>query len=254
MKKVALLLALAGFVVITATAGNFASAVVSYHPGAGFAARHTNSAVVLGEPSRVNPFADLTEPFNPAYGTDQILSIGAGGSLTIKFAGPVLDLPQNRFGADFIIFGNSGFIITNEFDLETFSWIGTPATDGSLFGQNTGATRVSVSRDGLTFYQLDPALAPTADLLLPTDGQADFSTPADPELTQADFVGLTLEQIRALYHGSAGGAGYDLSWARDAAGNPVRLNAVNYVRIEVLSGKSEVDGFSGVFHPPGLSR
>jgi hypothetical protein len=92
------------------------------------------------------------------------------------------------------------------------------------------------------------------DVLLPTDGAADFSTPAYPELTATDFAGLTLEQIRALYDGSAGGAGYDLAWARDAAGKPVRVNAISYLRIEVLSGKVEVDGFSGVFNPPCLSR
>jgi len=253
MKKIVLLLALASLVV-TASAGNFAASVVSYQPGAGFVPRYTNAAVVLGEPSRVNPFEDATDPFNPAYGTDQLLSLGAGGSLTIKFAAPVLNHPNNRFGIDFIIFGNSGFIITNDFDFQTFSWIGTPATDGSLFGHNTGTTRVSVSRDGVTFYELDPALAPTVDVLLPTDGAADFNTPADPELVAANFAGLTLEQIRALFHGSAGGAGYDLSWARDAAGNPAHLNAVNFVRVQVLSGKAEVDGFSGVFTPPGQAR
>ena len=253
MKKIVSLLAFAS-VVVNVSAANFAAAVVDYQPGTGFAAQFTNSSTVLGEPSRVNPFEDATEPFNPAYGTGQILSIGAGGSLTIKFAAPVLNHPLNRFGTDFIIFGNSGFIITNEFDFDTFSWIGTPATDGSLFGANSGQTRVSVSRDGVTFYELDSAHAPTVDVLLPTDGAADFSTPADPELTAGDFAGLTLEQIRALYHGSAGGAGYDLSTGRDSAGKPVRLNAVNYVRIEVLSGKAEVDGFSGVFHPPGLLR
>jgi len=253
MKNVVSLLALAS-VVLNVSAANFAASVVEYRPGAGFVPGYANTAAVLGEPARINPFEDATEPFNPPYGRDQLLSLGAGGSLTVKFAAPVLNHPHNRFGIDFIIFGNSGFIITNEFDADIFSWIGEPATDGALFGANPGQTRVSVSRDGVTFFELDAARAPTVDVLLPTDGAADFSTPADPELTAADFAGLTLEQIRALYHGSAGGAGYDLAWARDAAGNPVRLNAVNFVRIEVLSGKAEVDGFSGVFNPPGQSR
>jgi hypothetical protein len=253
MKRIVSLLAFAS-VVVSVSAANFAAAVVDYQPGAGFTARFTNTAAVLGEPSRVNPFEDATDPFNPAYGTGQILSLGEGGVLTIQFAAPVLNHPRNRFGVDFMIFGNSGFIITNEFDFDTFTWIGTPATDGSLFGYNPGITRVSVSRDGVAFYELDPRYAPAVDVLLPTDGAADFSTPADPELVQADFVGLTLEQIRALYHGSAGGAGYDLEWARDAAGRRVALNAIQFVRIEVLSGKAEVDGLSGVFHAPGRSR
>ena len=253
MKKFLSLLAFAS-VVTTASSANFAASVVSYQPGVGFASRYTNAAAVLGEPSRVNPFEDATDPFNPAYGPGQILSLGAGGSLTVRLAAPVLNHPQNRFGVDFTIFGNSGFIITNEFDLATFNWVGTPATDGSLFGANQGSTRVSVSQDGVSFFQLDPALAPTLDALLPTDGAADFSKPSDPELTASDFAGLNLEQIRALYHGSAGGAGFDLAWARDASGNRVHMNAVNFIRVEVLDGKIEVDGFSGVFSPPGRTR
>jgi hypothetical protein len=238
-------LALAG-VVGSVNAGQFAHSVVEYNPGSGYAVNYTRAESVLGEPSRVNPFNDATDPFNPAYGTNQILSIGEGGSLTVAFAQPILNHPNNLFGLDFIVFGNSGFIITNDFDLTTYNWIGIPATDGSLFAQNTGATRVSVSRDGQTFYTLAPAQAPVVDFLFPTDGSADPVRPVDPILTQADFVGLTLEQIRALYNGSAGGAAYDISWAQDANGSPVSLPIVNFIRVEVLSGKSEIDAFSVV--------
>jgi len=249
MKKISkisivLLLAGAGFVIHTHASTNFAARVIDYHPGIGFAAGYTNTAAVLGEPSRVNPFNDATEPFNPPYGKQQILSIGEGGSLTIQFDKPVHNGPHKPFNLDFIIFGNAGFIITNDFDPVTFNWIGTPATDGSLFGNNSGVTRVSVSRNGTDFYPLDEKSSPTVDGLFPIDGAGDFRTPVPPGLTAGDFAGATLEDIRSLYQGSGGGTGYDINWAED--GKTSDLPWIRYVRVEVLSGKAEIDAFVAV--------
>jgi hypothetical protein len=257
MKKVGLsALAFASLFVSVHAHAQYASAVVAYNPGTGFTPGYTNAAAALGEPSRVTPgtYGGPVTPFNPPYLASQMVSIGEGGSLTLKFDKPIHNQPQNRFGIDFIIFGNAGFIVTNEIDFNTFNWIGTPATDGSLFGANEGQTRVSVSSDGVTFYTLNPAIAPTVDASLPTDGGGDFTIPADPALKPADCAGLTEEQIRALYLGSAGGAGYDLDWAQDGYGNRVHLAFITQVRIEVLSGKSDVDGVAAVFNPPGLKR
>src|ERR1051326_4702225 len=177
-----LALALAGVFPSLTVFGQYASSVVSYVPGSGFAPGLTNPASALGEPSRVTPgmYGGPVDPFDPPYLASQLVSIGAGGLLTVKFSQPVLNHPLNRFGIDFIIFGNSFFVITNAIDPITFDWIGTPATDGSLFGNNAGGTRVSVSRDGINFYQLNPALAPTVDTLFPTDREGDFHTPVDP--------------------------------------------------------------------------
>lgn len=256
MKRHLSVLALASLCLVCNTSAQFAETVVTYDPGLGFTPGFTNAAAALGEPSRATPgaFGGPVDPFNPPYLTSQLISLGAGGSLTVKFSNPVLNHPRNRFGVDFIIFGNAGFIITNDFSFETFDWIGTPATDGSLFAQNPGETRVSVSREGVMFYPLNPALAPTVDGLLPTDGVGDFHTPADPTLTPADFAGLTATQIRALYLGAAGGTGYDISSAQTADGQPVKLAQINYVRVVVLSGKAEVDGLASVFVPPGRTR
>jgi hypothetical protein len=239
-----------------AARGQFASAVVSYVPGAGVSRGFTNAAAALGEPSRITPgtYGGPVSPFDPPYLPDELVSIGAGGSLTVSFDKPVHNHPKNRYGIDFIIFGDSGFIITNAIDPNTFEWIGSPATDGSLLGNNPGTNRVSVSRDGITFYELNPALAPRVDNLLPTDGSGDFHTPADPSLQQTDFVGLNLEDIRALYNGSCGGAGFDISWAQDSNGKPVRLSTINYVRVEIVNGKAEVDGIAAVFTNQGQSR
>jgi len=245
-------LAFAGSV-FTSQSSGFANRVSDYTPGPEPAPGFTNSIAALGEPTRVNPFGDEVTPFNPPYSPADVVSISGGGSLTLQFQTPILDHPRNDFGIDFIIYGNSGFIVTNDFNWETFEWIGTPATDGSLFGANHGETRVSVSRDGKNFLMLDPVLAPTVDQMLPTDSHGDFHTPAMPSLLQEDFAGLTENEIAYLYLSSAGGAGYDLAWARDGQGRQVRLQQVRFIRIEVISGRAEVDAVAAVFTPPGLA-
>jgi len=257
MKHVRLsVLALASVLFTFQARAQFADAVTEYNPGAGYAPGYTNAAAALGEPSRVTPgtYGGPVTPFNPAYLPSQLVSIGEGGSLTLKFDKAVHNHPRNRFGVDLIIFGNPGFIITNEFDFTTFDWVGTPATDGSLFGGNEGQSVISVSQDGVNFYALNPATAPAVDGSLPTDGAGDFTIPADPTLQPSDCAGLTEDQIRALYYGSAGGSGYDLATAQDANGNRVNLQWIRYVRIEVISGKVDVDGVSAVFNPPGSKR
>jgi hypothetical protein len=256
MKKTQLLvLALASLVVTTthASVTGLAVSVVSYNPGTGYVAGYTNAEAVLGEPSQVNPYTEATDVFDPPYGQNQIVSIGAGGSLTVKFKTPILNHPRNPFGLDFIIFGNTGFIITNDFDAD-YNWIGTPATDGSTFGQNDGETRVSVSQDGKHFFVLNPALAPTVDGLYPTDGSGNFHLPVYPALIPEDFSGLTADEIKVLYNGSAGGLAYDISWAQNSDGRRHLFADIRYVRIEVLSGHSEVDAISAVFTPRGQQR
>jgi hypothetical protein len=110
-------------------------------------------------------------------------------------------------------------------------------------------TQVSICSDGLNYYVLDPALAPTVDLLFPTDGSGNFHLPVDPSLKTNSFNGLGLDGIRDLYNGSGGGAGFDISWARDGQGQAVDLNSIRFVRVDVLNGASEIDGFAVVPEP-----
>ncbi len=235
----------------------FATEVISYTPGTGIATEfgtglpYDQTSAVLGEPSRLTPgqFGGPVDPLAPPYTRDQLLSVGAGGSLTVKFSAPVGNDPLHPFGIDFQIFGSAGFIVTNDFDAD-FNYIGTPATDGSLFGAQDGETRVSVSADGQNFFLLDPAQARPVDGLFPTDGQGDFTRPLDPAFSGLTFSGKTLAEIRALYAGSGGGIGYDLAWAQDGNGTPANLSSISYVRIEVLTGKSEIDALSAVAAVP----
>ncbi len=238
-RKLLLALASAGFLLVSTSHGNpYAAAVVNYNSGSGYVAGYTNTSAVLGQPSTADSYGDAVDPFDPAWQTNQILSIGEGGWVTIEFDRPVVHYPEGN--RDFIIFGNSFFDVTN-YSATNDLW----ATDGDVIN-DAGQARVSVSRDGVAFYTLNTALSPTVDYLFPTDASGEFRLPVNPALTPADFAGLTLAQIELLYGGSAGGASYDIAWAQDTNGNAVSLPDIRYVRVDVLTNYLQVAGFAAV--------
>jgi hypothetical protein len=238
MKKLLLVSASAGLLLVPfVTQAQFASGVISYNPGSGFSPNFTNSSTALGAPASGSGIT----PFAPPFSTSQLVSIGAGGSLTLQFNTPILNNSANPYGIDMMIFGNSFFVVT--------SGSGSSAiTSGAIF-TSTVSTRVEVSADGSTWFTLDPGLAPNAGTLFPTDGTGNPFIPVNPALTSADFNGLNLSGIRSLYGGSAGGTGFDLSWARDGNGNPVDLQSASFLRIDVLSGRTQIDAISAVPEP-----
>jgi hypothetical protein len=242
MRRIILLSLAAARIVLVSTpfahGSPYAAAVVSYNPGSGYVPGYTNTATVLGQPSTADSYGDAVDPFDSAWQTNQILSIGAGGWVTVEFDHPIVPYPNGN--RDFIIFGSSFFDVpdyTNAFDL----WY----TDGDVINDG-GQTRVSVSRDGVTFYTLNPALAPTVNDLYPTDATGNFRLPVSPALAPADFAGLTLAEIRLLYNGSAGGASYDTAWAQDTNGNSVCLPDIRYVRVDVVTNYLQIAGFAAV--------
>src|SRR5947208_16950251 len=177
-----LALALASLFVPSTIRAQYADAVVSYTAGSGASAGFTDPSRALGAPTTFIGYQNA-DPFNPPYRGTELVSVGEGGSLTVQFSTPILNGPSHAYGLDFIIFGNSGFIITNG------DYSGGGITDGSPFGNNTGATRVSVSQDNVTYYPLNPLLAPTVDGLFPTDGIGDFHLPVNPAFSGPDFAG-----------------------------------------------------------------
>ncbi len=229
--------ALAGLLLAAARVqAQFATSVVAYDSGTGFAAGFTNASAALGAPAAG---ASVT-PFAPPFSKTQIVSLGTNGSLTLQFNPPIIRNPSNPFGVDFQIFGNSFFGITNG------NFSGGGITSGALGGNNTGQTRVEISGDGTNWFVLNPALAPIVDSAFPTDGSGDPLVPVNPALTTNDFAGLDLSGIHALYNGSAGGSGYQLAWAQDTNGNPANVPIARFVRMSVVSGRSEVDAVSAV--------
>jgi hypothetical protein len=238
MKNVRLALAVASaFATVTTVRAQYASGVIAYDPGTGFAAGYTNAAASLGAPASGSGITPMAPPFSKS----QLVSIGAGGEITLQMQTPITDDPADPYGLDFNVFANSFFVAISGSGLSAIA-------SGSLF-YHAASALVQVSSDGLDWFTLNPALAPAPGEWFPTFGNGNPQLPVNPSLASDNFAGLTLAQIEALYGGSAGGTGYDLAWAQDGAGNPANLSSANYVRIEVQSGVVDLDGISAVPEP-----
>jgi len=241
----AMVLATGAAIALAAGAGRadpFATAVVSYTAGTGAAAGYDDPTTALGGPERFTGEGvwpgDVTM-FNPPWGTDELVSIGEGGSLIVAFDHPVTDAPANPYGLDLLVFGNTGFIDSG-------------GTAGGLFGSGAGTVRVS--QDGSTWY---PLAGVEADGVWPTQGYtdssgpyaADGSTPSDatkPVAPSVTWSGKTYAELLAAYDGSAGGTGIDLG--------PTGLPWIQYVEISVPVGAgsaAEIDALADVAPEPG---
>lgn len=231
----------------SAYADPWADRVIEYVPGEGIGTdfvsteAFTNELVSLGQPTRYTSDSDnyggAVTPLNGAFRSNEVVSVGRGGSLTVAFDEPVTDDPRNPFGIDLLVFGNAFF-----FDADFPNGVaGTYANEGGI---------VEVSEDGINFsvvpnveaeglfptlgyLDLDSAFA-TSPGLLPSD----FTKPVDPSF---DPAGLPFDQIVAGYNGSGGGAGVDLA--------SVGLSQISFVRITVAADAMfvpEIDAFADV--------
>lgn len=231
MRTVACVVVLAGGVAAHAS-DPWADRVVSYDQGANPDGGYTNPAAALGEPSRMTGegewIAPVT-PFNPPWTGDQIVSIGAGGSLVLAFNEPVRNDAANPFGFDLLVFGNAF--------LEDPNWDGNAT--GAIFG---AAVNIEVSVDGKDWATVSPgALGPVyptlgyADLdgpypLKPGSILTDFTRPVDPSL---DVTGMNWADIYAAYGASGGGTGIDIG--------ALGLSEVSYIRIWNPTGRPAVE-------------
>lgn len=206
----------------------WADAVVSFQPGTGGAPGYDDPTTALGPPeSMTGEDTDTTSvvsPFSPAWRPDEIISLGAGGSIVLAFDQPVENDPTNPWGIDLIVYGNAGFIDT--------TW--PDGTCGGLFGSDGG--EIAVSGDGASWHVIPDALA---DDLWPTLAWQDAgpydevpgavatdpTRAIDPSLSLADVEGDSYEDLVDRYAGAAGGVGIDLA--------SVGLEAVTHVRVSV---------------------
>lgn len=191
------------------------------------------------------------------YGNKIITTINPGGWITVEFATPIEDDPENWYNLDFIVFGNGGFNWTSE------DYI-TPTTDmEECFIASGGAGRwepsvVSVAQyeNGPSYYFSAPT-DPRADDFAPiqafawdyihhTWGQElDFTKPVDPTLTKAGFGGKSAAEAIDMYKGSAGGTGFDIS-TLDLPTNSSGRKWIKYIKVSGARG--EVDAFARVSH------
>lgn len=226
-------------------AASFASEVVSYTAGTNASAGYTDPSRALGSPGRSvgsPPYDGDITPFSAPYEASDVVSIGAGGELVVRFDHPVMDDASNPYGADLLVFGNAFLGID----------FGSGLADGSVFGE---PGRIAVSQDGVTWFDVAGVYA---DDLYPTFAYQDatdpfahggtipasYTQPVNPALTAADFAGKTTAEIAALYGGSGGGAGIDLG--------PLGLPWIEYVRVYQLAGdtfSTDIDAFADVPEP-----
>jgi len=187
-------------------------------------------------------------PVYPAWRAFEVVTIGSGGELILRFNHPVGNDENNPYGIDFVIFGNARWRIEDggawgpESNPET-------VTVGGGFYAEQGI--VSVSQDGSDWYEF--STGPYADGFAPTAGykwddvndvwaeELDPTRPVDPNLTIADFEGNSVAEIIDAYDGSAGGTGFDIG--------TLGLEWIQYVRIEddpLMPGTPEIDAIADV--------
>ncbi len=233
-----LLFTLISSVASAALMNPWADNVISYFPGhnPGPVAGHTDPFNALGAPTRstnpASPWGGPVTPGSPAWGPNELVSLGAGGSLTLSFDEPITDDPDNPYGIDLLVFGNSYYI---------GAYNANPAT-----GAHTEGGVIEVSQDGLTYFTVTGA----ADGPFPTNGYTDagatiptdFTKPVNPAF---DGSGHTISEIIAGYKGSGGGFGVDIA--------PTGLSEISYIRFSNPLGATvtpEIDAVADVASVP----
>ncbi|HCT44855.1 MAG: hypothetical protein CMJ35_09315 [Phycisphaerae bacterium] len=243
----------------SAAAGPFASSVLGYDAGSNAAAGYTNALTALGSAERFTGegvFPGGVTPFNPAFGTDELVSVGSGGHLSLGFDRQITNDTSHAFGIDFIVFSNAGFADASWSDAN-------PDNDGSgltganpfIFGAGGEAT-IQVSQNGtewftasITTLDLFPTLG-YSDYTETTPGdlgsvESDFTKAIDPSLALEDFANMSFAEIVALYDGSGGGIGIDIAGSG--------LETASYVRFLNNSGEAfEIDAVAIVPAPGAL--
>ncbi|MCL4222708.1 MAG: hypothetical protein KJZ65_15220 [Phycisphaerales bacterium] len=236
-----------------AAAGPFADAVIHYHPGLDAIPTYTDPDAVLGSPTRFTGvhygFPSVVSPFSPPFDPGEIVSVGFGGSLTLRMGQTIRDDASHRFGLDFIVFGNAGFI-----DVEYPT--GAVGDAPTFFGQQAPVL-VEASADG---HSWSTVAVQTLDLW-PTLGFRDagpfdgapgsaltrFTRAMDPSLTLADVAGMSYAELVGAYGRSGGGIAFDL-----ASAGLVEANYLRFTHAGSANQTFQIDAVAAVPSPACL--
>lgn len=240
----------------------FASEVVS-SSGLG-TAPYDNPLAVLGKPT-----LKFKEPNGNIFASSLVVSawnidisdqktvttINTGGELIAGFTTPIEDDPDNWYGKDFIVWGNSRFngagtqYLTPTTDMATYKI----SSSGSGYWEKS---TVSVSQypDGPWYTytsgpfadDFSPLQAYAWDYINHTWGpEMDFTKPIDPALTPASFGNKYAAQGIDMYKSSGGGTAFDIG----GLGLPVNANGRKWIKyIKITGSGGEVDAFARVGH------
>jgi hypothetical protein len=178
-------------------------------------------------------YGGVVNPVVPAYGNKMHLSLISPddeepGYVIIAFDHDVVDDPDNPFGVDFIVFGNSGCTKSTGTGMTALDDPATCRLTAAGFPEESivevaqnpngpwyGSDRWGTS-DGFAptlGHVYDPANADTNLYSgnLWWGAPTDPTYPVDPRVSFSDCAGLTLAELCQRYNGSAGGTGYDLA-------------------------------------------
>jgi hypothetical protein len=245
-------------------ANDFAAEVIEYIQGSGVGFdclsfdTYNNPQTALGRPTLETTgdgwyipesISMPVVPVYPPFRAFEIVTIGNGGKLILKFNHKVSDDENNPYDIDFIIFGNSlwGIASGGPWGPDSNPEMVTVGT----FCKERGI--VSVSQDGQNWYTF--TTGPYADDFAPTASyewddvndvwgrELNPTRPVDPNLTPANFNGKSVAEIIGIYNGSAGGTGFDIG--------ALGLDWIQYVRIEDDPGggsgvTTEIDAIADV--------
>lgn len=254
----------------SAWASPFPTELVSYSSSLTGSSLYNDPYAVLGKPSTkfnnrtvANPEirrVKLVEPaFNVGPSAEKLITtLNTGQQIVVKFDHPVTDDPNNPYGKDFLVFGNSFYTgsgtVSDASNMNTYMLSGGGVFNGAGFFEDVV---VSVSQNGTDWYTYSSG--PYGDNAYPTnaylwdsvnaqwtDTETDFTKPVNPNVFNALIgqSGVSAAAAIAAYQGSGGGTGFDLAGTG--------YDWIQYIKVEGVTGHAggEIDGFADVAAVP----